>query len=451
MSSAEKREPNFRRYDPHQNLLLPPNLDDWLPEEHLARFISEIVEESLDLSPLIDRYANQEGGQPAVHPKLMTKLVVYGYAIGVRSSRKIERATYEDVAFRYLAANQHPDHNTIARFRERNLDVLEGLFVQGLKIAERLGLVKLGRVALDGTKVKANASKHKAMSYGRMVVKEKELHEKVRALLAEAQATDLEEDARYGHGKRPKDLPEELKFHRDRLAKIRAAKRALEEEARARAVAQDEGEASSPTANGSDSPPPEVDPKAQRNFTDPESRIMPDGANKGAFTQSYNCQAAVDEAHQIIIGAEVMQVAADQGHLVPMMDRIEAQLGRRPSRLLADAGYFSEAGIRAVEARGTEVLCPPGRGKIEERDGCRRGRPPKGETFAQRRRRQVRGVRGRAHYRQRKAIVEPVFGQMKYAQGFRGFLLRGKRKVRGEWFLACLSHNLRKIHRTRVD
>lgn len=450
MPSSKKRAPNFRPYDPHQSVLLSPNLDEWLPEEHLARFISEVIEESLDLSPLIDRYANQDGGQPAVHPKMLTKLVVYGYAIGVRSSRKIERATYEDLAFRWLSADQHPDHNTIARFRERNLDVLEGLFVQGLKIAERLGLVKLGRVALDGTKVRANASKHKAMSYGRMLVKEKELEAKVRAIFAEAQKIDLEEDAQYGHGRRPRDLPEELRFHQDRLTKIRAAKRALEEEARAAVTPPEtssEGEQSPPSGG---SRPPSVDAKAQRNFTDPESRIMPDGANKGAFLQGYNCQAVVDEAHQIIVGAEVMARAPDQGHLVPMVATMEAQLGRLPERLLSDAGYFSEAGIRAVEARGIEVLCPPGRGKKEEREGCRRGRPPSRETFVEAQRRKVRRVRGRVHYRRRKAIVEPVFGQMKEAQGFRRFLLRGRRKVRGEWFLACLGHNLRKIHRARA-
>jgi transposase len=453
MPHSEERAPVFTDYDPKQNLLLPPNLEDWLPEEHLARFISEIVEESLDLSPLIDRYRNAEGGHPALHPKMLTKLVVYGYAIGVRSSRRIERATFEDVAFRYLAANQHPDHNTIARFRERNLDVLEGLFIQGLKIAEQLGLVKLGRVAIDGTKVRAHASKHKAMSYGRMLVKEKELQAKVRTLFAEARKLDLEEDAQFGHGKRPKDLPEELKFHRDRLAKIRAAKLALEEEARAAAAVSaqsTEHEGEDPPKDGGGTPPPSVDAKAQRNFTDPESRIMPDGANKGAFLQGYNCQAAVDEAHQIIVGAEVMTVAPDQGHLVPMLERIEAQLGRLPEKLLADAGYHSEAAIRAVEGRGVEVFCPPGRGKREEREGCKRGRPPKDETFAEAQRRKVRGRRGRIHYRRRKSIVEPVFGQMKEGQRFRQFLLRGRRKVRGEWFLGCLAHNLRKIHRAQI-
>ncbi|MGC2035433.1 MAG: IS1182 family transposase [Thermoplasmata archaeon] len=456
MPPSEERAPVFSRYDPKQSLLLPPDLNEWLPEEHLARFISEIVEESLDLSPLIDRYHNAEGGHPALHPKMLTKLLVDGYAVGVRSSRKIERATYEDLAFRYLSADQHPDHNTIARFRERNLDVLEGLFIQGLKIAERLGLVKLGRVAIDGTKVRAHASKHKAMSYGRMLVKEKELQATVRKLFAEARKIDLEEDARYGHGKRPKDLPEELKFHRDRLAKIRAAKLALEEEARARAEAEASPDSSEsggkvPPKERGGGPPPSVDAKAQRNFTDPESRIMPDGANKGAFLQGYNCQAAVDEAHQIIVGAEVMAVAPDQGHLVPMLERIEAQLGRRPEMLLADAGYFSEAGIRAVEDRGIAVYCPPGRGKTEERESCKRGRPPKGETFTEAQRRKVRGQRGRVHYRRRKAIVEPVFGQMKEGQRFRQFLLRGRRKVRGEWFLGCLAHNLRKIHRTRIN
>jgi transposase len=459
MPPTEERAPVFTPYDTSQSLLLPPSLNDWLPEDHLARFISEVVEESLDLSPLIEGYRNAEGGHPALHPKMLTKLIVYGYAIGVRSSRKIERATYEDVAFRFLAGNQHPDHNTIARFREKNLDVLEGLFIQGLKIAERLGLVKLGRVAIDGTKIRAHASKHKAMSYGRMVAKEKELEAKVRELFDEARKTDLEEDAQYGHGKRPKDLPEELKFHRDRLAKIREAKLALEEEARAKAAA--EAGAASPDPDhpgqegapkdGGGSPPPTVDAKAQRNFTDPESRIMPDGGNKGSFLQGYNCQAAVDEEHQIIVGAEVTAVAPDQGHLVPMVDRIEAQMGRLPEKVLVDAGYFSEPGIRTVEDRGVEVFCPPGRGKKEERDSCKRGRPPKNESFAQARRRAIRGRRGRLHYRRRKAIVEPVFGQMKEGQRFRQFLLRGRRKVRGEWFLECLAHNLRKIHRARIE
>lgn len=450
--TEERAEPVFAKYDAQQTVLLSPNLNDWLPEEHLARYISEVVEESLDLSPLLDRYRNASGGHPAVHPKMLVKLLVYGYAIGVRSSRKIERATYDDLAFRFLSADQHPDHNTIARFREKNLDVLQGLFIQGIKISEQLGLVKLGRVALDGTKVRANASKHKAMSYGRMLVAEKNLEAKVRKIFEEARQTDLEEDAQYGHGKRPKDLPEELKLHRDRLAKIRAAKLALEEEAKAVAAAtaseKDPSEGEPPKGGGS--PPPSVDAKAQRNFTDPESRIMPDGANKGAFVQAYNCQAIVDEAHQIIVAAEVMAKAPDQGHLVPMVEALETQLGRLPERLLSDAGYFSEAGIRAVEDRGIEVLCPPGRGKKEEREGCRRGRPPNNETFAQARRRMVRRASGRVHYRRRKAIVEPVFGQMKEAQGFRRFLLRGQRKVRGEWFLACLSHNLRKMHRARA-
>ncbi len=455
MPPEDEHAPVFTRYDPKQSLLLPPNLEDWLPEDHLARFISEVVEESLDLTPLLERYRNAEGGHPALHPRMLTKLLVYGYAIGVRSSRKIERATFEDVAFRYLAANQHPDHNTIARFRERNLDVLEGLFIQGLKVAERLGLVKMGRVAIDGTKVRAHASKHKAMSYGRMLVRERELQSKVRQLFAEARKVDLEEDAEYGHGKRPKDLPEELKFHRDRLAKIRAAKLALKEEARGRVIVDTGTESersggTEPPKEGGGSPPPSVDAKAQRNFTDPESRIIPDGGNKGAFLQGYNCQAAVDEAHQIIVGAEVMTAAPDQRHLVPMLDSIVAQLGRRPEKLLADSGYFSEAGIRAVEGRGVEVSCPPGRGKREERERCRRGRPPNGETFAAARRRGIRGRRGRTHYRRRKAIVESVFGQMKEAQRFRQFLLRGHRKVRGEWFLGCLAHNLRKIHRARL-
>ena len=289
------------------------------------------------------------------------------------------------------------------------------------------------------------------MSYGRMLVAEKNLRAKVRKIFEEARQTDLEEDAQYGHGRRPKDLPEELKLHRDRPVKIRPAKLALEAEARAAAEAVPVPEEKAiPKGGGGGASPPSVDAKAQRNFTDPESRIMPDGANKGAFIQAYNGQAIVDEAHQIIVAAEVMAVAPDPGHLVPMVEAMAAQLGRLPGRLLSDAGYFSEAGIRAVEAQGVEVLCPPGRGKKEEREGCRRGRPPNSETFAQARRRMVRRTSGRVHYRRRKAIVEPVFGTMKEAQGMRRFLLRGHRKVRGEGFLACLSHNLRKMHRAQI-
>jgi hypothetical protein len=288
-----------------------------------------------------------------------------------------------------------------------------------------------------------------------MLARERDLQAKVHKLFAEARKLDHEEDVEFGRGQRPKDLPEELNFHRDRLAKIRAAKLALEEEARATHAEVPTGssvaEGNEPPKAGGGAPPPSLDAKRQRNFPDPESRIMPDGGNNGSFLHGYNCQAAVEEGHQIIVAAEVMTVAADQRHLVPKVERIEAQLGRLPRRLLADSGYFSEEGIRAVERRGVEVFCSPGRGKREEREGCRRGRRPKDETFAQAQRRKVRGQRGRVHSRRRKAIVEPVLGQMKEGQRFRQFVLRGPRKVRGEWFLGCLAHNLRKIHRARIS
>ncbi len=425
---------NFRRYDPHQTLLLSPSLDEWLPSEHLARFISDLVEESIDLTPFAQGYTNEEGGPPAYHPALMLKLLLYGNCVGVTSSRRIEKATVEDVAFRYLAANQQPTFTTIARFRERNLVHLSELFDRVVDLCREAGMVRLGRVALDGTKVKANASKHKSMSHGKMVEKEAELKESFRDYLRQLKENDEEEDRKYGKGNNPLvGLPEGWKTKKERLAKIRAARKALEERESKKARAA--GRAPAP-----------IDPKAQYNFTDPDSRIMVDGANKGAFVQAYNCQAVVDDHHQVILVAEATQSPQDVRQLEPMARRLRESVGRLPKQVLVDGGYFNEAMITELERRGVRVYCPPERGKEAERERCPRGRPPKDESFGGWMRRRVRSVRGRAVYRHRKGIVEPVFGQIKQGRGLRQFLLRGLDKVRAEWKLWCLTHNLRKLY-----
>lgn len=349
-----------------QALLLPPSLHDWLPEGHLARFIADVIEE-LDLGAVYQSYEGDGRGLAAYQPAMMVRLLLYGYCLGVASSRKMERATYEDVAFRYLSADAHPDHDTIAAFRKRHLEALAGLFVQVLRLCEKAGLVKLGHVAIDGTKIKANASKHKAMSYERMKETERRLRQEVEELLRGAAAVDEAEDAQYGKGKRGDELPEELARRESRLVKIRAAKAELEREAKEQAEQQRvEAEAklaqrreqesrTGKKAGGHDPkvPDPEQakpEPKAQRNFTDPDSRIMPDGANKGSFLQGYNAQAAVDGEAQVIVAAEVTQETNDSHQLVPMIEQVKANAGRKPGTVSADAGYWSAGNVRPASA-----------------------------------------------------------------------------------------------------
>ena len=333
----------FRSCDLNQAYLLPPSLQDWLPEGHLARFVAEVVE-ALDLAAIYAKYEAGDGrGLAAYDPRMMVRVLIYGYCRGVASSRRIERATYEDVAFRYLAADQHPDHDTIAAFRQEQLTPLAQLFVQVLQLCQRAGLVKLGHVALDGTKIKANASKHKAMSYERMEKAEKELAAEVQALLAEAARVDAEEDGKYGKGKRGDELPKELARRESRLEKIREAKAALEQEAKeaaekkqAEVAAQLKEREKQERERGRkfggrppQAPDPEEakpEPQAQRNFTDPESRIMKDGATK-EFVQAYNAQAAVDSHAQVIVGAAVTQEANDKKQLVPMLKEVKVQMG----------------------------------------------------------------------------------------------------------------------------
>jgi transposase len=461
----------FRDCNLDQMLLLPASLHDWLPEGHLARFVADVVE-AMDLSAIYRKYEEGDGrGLAAYDPRMMVRLLIYGYCRGVASSRRIEGATYEDVAFRYLAADEHPDHDTIADFRKEHLAALSQLFVEVLRLCQQAGLVKLGHVALDGTKVKANASKHKAMSSARMEEAEKQLEAEVKALLAEAARVDAEEDGKYGKGKRGDELPAELARRETRLRKIREAKAALEGEAReqaeperarveARLKEREQQEAERGRKLGGrppQAPDPEQakpEPKAQRNFTDPDSRIMKDGATK-EFVQAYNAQAAVDSHAQVIVAAAVTQEANDKQQLAPMLEQVKIMTGSPPQQATADAGYFSEASITDPRLEGIDLLVASDRQKHGKEVPAATG--PPAETWlglsptasvTQTMRDKLRAPQAQVIYKMRKAVVEPVFGQIKERRGFRRFLLRGLRPVEAEWHLICATHNLLKLYRS---
>ena len=451
----------------NQTLLFPPSLHDWLPEGHLARFLVDVVS-VLDLDPIYASYGEKDGrGQSAYAPEMMVRLLLYGYAIGVYSSRKIETRTYEDVAFRYLAGDQHPDHATLAEFRKRHLTALAGLFTQALLLCAKAGLVKLGHVAIDGSKIKANASKHKAMSYRRMTETEARLEQEIKQLLRQADETDAAEDAQYGKKRRGDELPDELSRRESRLQKIREARQALEEEAREKSeheraeaekkLAEREEEEKrtgkkkrgrKPRLEGAQADPGKARPadKAQRNFTDPESRIMPDGANKGSFVQAYNAQIAVDSASQVIVAAEVTQETTDSHQLLAMLAQIEKNLARKPEKASADAGYFSEANVTHEAVTGIDLYIATGRDKHGDPPEPSIGDAPAGATVLEQMRHKLRTEAGRAVYKMRKAIVEPVFGQIKERRGFRRFSLRGKQNVASEWRLVCAAGNLLKLY-----
>jgi transposase len=426
---------NYKTYDPDQLFLLPPSLKEWLPEGHLAYFVSDVVDE-LDLNDIEKTYSTKLQGQPPYHPAMLVKLLFYAYCMGIPSSRKIEKETYEDIAFRILAAGYHPDHDTIADFRKNHLGALKGLFLQILILCREAKLVKLGHVALDGTKVKANASKHKAMSYGKMHEKEKELERAVNELLRKAESVDAEEDKRYGKGARGDELPEELKFREKRLARIREAKKALEER-----VAR-EAEPSHKEKH--------PQPKDQINFTDPESRIMKDSSTK-EFMQGYNAQAAVDASSQVIVAAEVTIQSNDKKQLEPMLAEVKENCNALPKELSADAGYYSEENIAHARAKGIHALIPPGNTRhTDVQFTPPRGRIPKQLSVKERMERLLRTRKGRKAYAKRKETVEPVFGQIKAVRGFRQFLLRGLDCVKAEWQLICLTHNLLKLYRWKL-
>ena len=423
----------FRPYQPDQVLMLPPSLQDWLPEDHEAYFLSDVIE-SLDLSQIYAAY-EEERGYPPYHPLLMVKLWLYGQMRGVRSSRKLERATLEDVGFRVLCAGNEPDHRTLSEFRRRHLEALSGLFLQVLQLCREAGLVKLGHVAIDGTKIRANASKHKAMSYDRMAQEEARLRAEIERMFAESDAIDAEEDARYGPDRRGDELPPELAHRKSRLRKIREAKAALEEQARAAAEASGKGDGI-------------PSPKAQRNFTDPESRIMPN-ADK-AFIQAYNAQLAVDAAHQVIVAATVVQASNDKQQMIPMVEAAIDNCGEVPAMFSGDAGFWSEANMETLEWYEINAVVAPE--KISHREWreatAPRGRMPKNLTRKERMQRKLRTKRGRAEYDKRKVTVEPVCGQLKMVQGLTQFLLRGLSKVEGEFLLASTGHNLLKLFRS---
>jgi transposase len=422
------RTKTFRTYDQDTLLLMPPSIRDWVDPESLPAFISDLVDD-LDLAPFLAAH-DEPRGMPPYHPAMMLKVLLYGYATGVRSSRKLEERLRFDVGFMYLAGQAHPGHKAIGEFRRRHLEAFHRLFLDILLLCQEAGLVKLGRVALDGTKLKADASKHKAMSYGRMDEREAALEAEVARILEEAEAADVAEDAEFGDA-RGDELPPALRTRVSRLRKLREARAALEAEAKER----------------SGDPDAVPEPKAQRNFTDPDSRIMlskPDG-----FIYGYNAQAVVDEAHQVIVATGLTADTTDTGSLPDLVDQVETNTGRRPKRFLADAGYQSDKNLRHLADKRIDAYVAVRRDQHSSTPApAPRGRIPNDLSRRGRMARKLRTKKGRDHYRRRKVIVEPVFGQIKEAMGFRRFSLRGKDKVTAEWYLVCAVHDLAKLFRS---
>ena len=497
----------FRPWNPEQTLLLPPSPVDWLPQNHLVFFLLDLAAE-LDLGEIHAYYRQKDPrGEKAYEPRMMVVLLLYAYCVGLPSSRKIEKACWEDAAFRVLTGNQQPDHSRISDFRRRHLAALAGLFVQVLRLCQKAGLVSLGHVALDGTKLRANASKHKAMSHERMLKSERQLEGEMRALLRKAELIDAQEDGQYGKGKRADELPEELQRRASRLEWIRKAKAEMEAEAaaakahqrkeQAEAAEQDatEAEASGdakagkraarrargarkraddaqtlaieaaeaaglelvsmaetdPLAMPQRTLPTDATgkpkPSAQRNFTDPDSYILKGG---DGWIQGYNCQAAIDRDHQVLVAIGVSNQASDAVHLLPMLKRIEVNTGQLPGALIADAGYCSAANLEVCEQQGLEAYISTSRQQHGHRPRPSRGRAPRSLDARGRMDRKLRSVGGQAIYALRKTIVEPVFGQIKGARGLDRFRLRGLEKVNGEWALMATTHNILKLFRATV-
>ena len=435
---------NYRAYQPEQSYLLPPSPSDWLPQNHLAFFISDVVEE-MDLSAFHGQYeeGDARGNQP-FHPAMMLKILIYGYATGTFSSRRIAQKIEEDVAFRVLAAGNFPQHRTICDFRQEHLQKFVELFKQVVLIAKNSGLIKLGRVAIDGTKIKANASRHKAMSYDRMKQEEKRLESEIGELLKQAERTDRREDQEYGEQNRGDEVPKELQRRESRLEKIREAKKRLEERQAEedREKGRHEGDGGRP--NGKKGQPFKKEfgqprEKAQDNFTDPESRIMKMG---NGFEQSYNAQASVDEEHQVIVAAGVTNCAADSTQFIPMIEATEATAGELPQQVLADAGYRSETNFEQAESKSIDAVIALGREGKTDAAPISLSNPA-----TLRMKEKLETAEGAAAYRRRKVIVEPVFGWIKGVLGFRQFSFRGLKKNNAEWHLVCLATNLRRMSR----
>jgi len=434
---------NYRPYQPEQSLLLPPSPRDWLPENHLALFISDVVDE-LDLRAFEARQQESDPrGNAPFHPAMMLKILVYAYATGTFASRRIATKIEEDVGFRVLAAGNFPQHRTICDFRKEYLKEFIDLFQQVVRIAKASGLIKLGRIAIDGTKVKANASRHKAMSYDRMKLEEKRLEKEIADLVKQAERVDRKDDTKYGLERRGDELPEELRRRDSRLQKIREAKKRLEDRKaeQDREKGRHEGDKGQP--NGKKGRPFETefgkpDEKAQDNFTDPESRIMKMG---NGFEQSYNAQASVDETQQIIVAVDVTSCPVDSGQLIPMIEATTENAGEAPQQVVADAGYRSEKNFERAEAMSVDAVISLGR---EGKQVATTINPRNKAT--KRMKEKLATVEGAAAYRRRKVIVEPVFGWIKNILGFRQFSFRGLENVNAEWHLVCLAMNLRRMN-----
>jgi transposase len=460
----------FRVCDLDQPYLLPPSLQDWLPENHLARFIAEVTNE-LDLSAIYAEYERQDGrGLAAYHPLLLTRLLLYGYAKGVTSSRRIEQATHDDVAFRYLAANQHPDHDTLAHFRRQHLEALASLFLQALRLCQKAGLVKLGNVAIDGTKILANASTSRSVPYQKLVEREQYWKEIVGKLLAEAQRTDEQEDQQWSKGQASQALPAELSDAKRRLERIQQAKTELEREAQEMLEQAQQnftpGKPGRPTKEQAAAKKKEdpqqrqkakgrlrrarrnaENPTRQYNFVDPDSRVMMDTA-RDAFAQAYNAQAAADGHAQVIVAAQVSQDTTDRAQLLPMVQAVREATGSEPAAVTADAGYWDTLSLRDPSLQAIDVLVSPD-SKPQLPDAVLPPTVPHNEE-ARKMRERLASETGKALYSRRKAIVEPVFGQIKEARGIRRFRLRGLKRVAAEWKLICATHNLLKLFRFRL-
>lgn len=441
----------FRPWDVDQVWLLPPSIQDLVPAGHVAHFVRDTVRNGLDLSAIMECY-EEERGYPPYHPGMMVALLLYAYSQGIYSSRRIARGCEERLDFAAVTGMQRPDFRTISEFRRRHLKALGGLFRQVLLLCRAAGLVKLGHVALDGTKIKANAGLNKAMSYGRMQQAEAALAAEVQGWLSQAAATDEAEDRKFGPGKRGDEMPDWVADKQKRLEKIRSAKAALEAEARAKAEANSrDGDGGAGHSNGGTAKPgrkpaaAEPNAKAQRNFTDPESRVMP---TRSGFIQGYNAQAAVDGAHQIIVAQTLSNSSSDQAQLAPLLDAIKANLGSNPQEASADAGYCSAPNLRTLIRRRIAGYIATGRQTHGSKAAVTKRKPAAGTLIARMSTKLKRGGY-RSRYRLRKQIVEPVFGQIKQARGFRQFLLRSLDKVRCEWAMICTAHNLTKLAAAR--
>ncbi|HEX8872546.1 MAG TPA: IS1182 family transposase, partial [Candidatus Acidoferrum sp.] len=454
----------FRTCSLDQLFLLPPSLQDWLPEDHLARFIADVMDE-LDLSALYTEYQRRDArGLAAYHPLLMTRLLLYGYCIGVTSSRRIERATFDNVAFRYLATNQHPDHDTIAEFRRRHLAALAQLFVQALRLCQKAGMVKLGNVAIDGTKILANASTRRSVPYAKLCEREQYWQQIVDQLLAEAERTDLAEDERWGQGKPADPLPEKLALAQSRLARLRQAKAELEREARERYETIEREAGTVKRGRPSKQDPPRTKrqqrvrkqrqrarqnaaaPQRQYNFVDPDSRVMKDNARK-CFVQAYNAQVAADAEKQVIVAAELTQDVTDRNQLVAMVKAVSRTAEAVPVTVTADAGYWNTDALADSALNGIEALVAPDSTAPSPDMPLPANAPATPEAV--RMRTLLATPEGRARFGLRKQTVEPVFGQIKETRGIRRLRLRTLEKASAEWKLICATHNLLKLYRER--